>query len=144
MRNEAMTKNTRPERGIRPGAVAILAAGLVLTGCGKKGGDSGAQATSIQNIGSDTMVNLAQAWAEAYHKVDPSVSVEVSGGGSGIGVAALINGTCDVANCSRALEPEEVEKATFTPAISSPRFPSRNSAKSTKKAARLINGRRWA
>jgi phosphate transport system substrate-binding protein len=65
----------------------------------------------IKNIGSDTMVNLAQAWAEAYAKVDPSISVEVSGGGSGIGVAALINGTCDIANCSRKFEPEEVEKA---------------------------------
>jgi phosphate transport system substrate-binding protein len=65
----------------------------------------------IQNIGSDTMVNLAQAWAEAYKKAEPSVSVEVSGGGSGIGVAALINGTCDIANCSRKFEPEEVEKA---------------------------------
>lgn len=57
------------------------------------------------------MVNLAQAWAEAYAKVDPSVSVEVSGGGSGIGIAALINGTCDIANSSRALEPDEITKA---------------------------------
>src|SRR5689334_4548438 len=66
---------------------------------------------AIQNIGSDTMVNLAQAWAEAYQQIDKNVSVEVSGGGSGIGVAALINGTCDIANSSRALEPEEVQKA---------------------------------
>ena len=97
-----------------------LAAGLALfAGCGKSGGDTagGASAAgsktkqSIQNIGSDTMVNLAQAWAEAYDKVDPSVSVEVSGGGSGIGIAALINGTCDIANTSRALEPDEVTKA---------------------------------
>jgi phosphate transport system substrate-binding protein len=73
------------------------------TGAGKK--------TSIQNVGSDTMVNLAQAWAEEYAKVDPSTSIEVSGGGSGIGVAALINGTADLANSSRRLEPEEEEKA---------------------------------
>jgi phosphate transport system substrate-binding protein len=65
----------------------------------------------IQNIGSDTMVNLAQAWAEAYSKVDPNISVEVSGGGSGVGVAALINGTAEIANCSRKLEPEEIAKA---------------------------------
>ena len=70
----------------------------------------GAEKQTIKNIGSDTMVNLAQAWAEAYAKVEPSVSVEVSGGGSGIGVAALLNGTCDIANSSRKLEPEEVEK----------------------------------
>ena len=66
---------------------------------------------SIQNIGSDTMVNLAQGWAESYASVAPSTSVEVSGGGSGIGIAALINGTCDIANASRKLEVEEIEKA---------------------------------
>jgi phosphate transport system substrate-binding protein len=74
-------------------------------------GQIGFAAQAIKNIGSDTMVNLAQAWAEAYRKVEPSVSVEVSGGGSGIGVAALINGTCDIANCSRKFETEEIAKA---------------------------------
>jgi phosphate transport system substrate-binding protein len=97
------------------GAIA-LSATLAFTGCGKKSADSGdarkTEAISIQNIGSDTMVNLAQEWAEAYAKVDPNVSVEVSGGGSGVGVSALINGTCDIANSSRKLELEEVEKAT--------------------------------
>jgi len=85
----------------------LLAAGLV---CVWQTG-FGAEKQTIKNIGSDTMVNLAQAWAEAYRKVEPSISVEVSGGGSGIGVAALLNGTCDIANCSRKFEPEEVEKA---------------------------------
>lgn len=66
---------------------------------------------SIQNIGSDTMVNLAQAWAEEYGKIAPNISIEVSGGGSGVGIAALINGTASIANASRKLEPEEVEKA---------------------------------
>jgi phosphate transport system substrate-binding protein len=66
---------------------------------------------SIQNIGSDTMVNLAQAWAEEYGKTAPNISIEVSGGGSGVGIAALINGTASIANASRKLEPEEVEKA---------------------------------
>ncbi len=110
--------NTRLNRGALC-AVTTLAATLLLAGCGKKdsnapsgsGGGSG-KAVAVQNIGSDTMVNLAQAWAEAYHKVDPSVSVEVSGGGSGVGVSALINGTCDIANSSRKLEKEEEEKAT--------------------------------
>ena len=94
---------------------ALLAASLVLTGCDKQSADSSSkkeETIALQNIGSDTMVNLAQAWAEAYAKVDPKVSVEVSGGGSGIGVAALINGTCDIANSSRHLEKEEEEKAT--------------------------------
>jgi phosphate transport system substrate-binding protein len=64
----------------------------------------------IQNIGSDTMVNLAQAWAEEYAMVEPAVSIEVSGGGSGTGVAALINGTADIANCSRQMEAGEIAK----------------------------------
>jgi len=98
---------------VKFGAATVLAASLLQTGCGKSGGDGSAKAdkTTIQNIGSDTMVNLAQAWAEEYAKVEPGVSVEVSGGGSGIGIAALINKTADVANSSRKLEPEELEKA---------------------------------
>jgi phosphate transport system substrate-binding protein len=99
------------------GPILVLAVCLTQSGC-KRGSEAGGtgsgtetEKTVIQNIGSDTMVNLAQAWAEAYAKIDPNISVEVSGGGSGIGVAALINGTCDIANCSRKLEPEEVEKA---------------------------------
>lgn len=83
------------------------------TSC-KKSQTGAAKKTTIQNIGSDTMVNLAQAWAEEYAQVDPTVSIEVSGGGSGIGIAALINGTADIANASRSLEPEEVEKAKKT------------------------------
>jgi phosphate transport system substrate-binding protein len=55
------------------------------------------------------MVNLAAAWAEVYSEVEPTVSVEVSGGGSGQGIAALINGSCDIANCSRTFEEKEVE-----------------------------------
>lgn len=67
--------------------------------------------TVIQNAGSDTMVNLAQAWAEEYAKERPDVSVEVSGGGSGTGIAALIAGTVDIANCSREMEPQEIAQA---------------------------------
>ena len=47
----------------------------------------------IQNKGSDTLVNVAQAWAEHYKDVNAGVAVAVSGGGSGTGIAALINGT---------------------------------------------------
>ncbi|MDE0481767.1 MAG: phosphate ABC transporter substrate-binding protein [Candidatus Poribacteria bacterium] len=65
----------------------------------------------IKNKGSDTMVNLAQAWAEAYRGVSDTVSVEVSGGGSGTGVAALINGTVDIANCSRQVKDKEKQQA---------------------------------
>jgi len=93
-------------------AVVALAASCSRTPEGSAG--SSATKPTIQNAGSDTMVNLAQAWAEEYATVDPSVSVEVSGGGSGTGIAALINGTVDIANCSRKMEPEEIEKAKTT------------------------------
>lgn len=65
---------------------------------------------TLQNKGSDTMVNLAQAWAEEYRKVHPSLAIAVSGGGSGTGIAALENGTVDIANASRELKAEEKEK----------------------------------
>ncbi|MEJ2122844.1 MAG: PstS family phosphate ABC transporter substrate-binding protein [Alphaproteobacteria bacterium] len=65
----------------------------------------------IQNKGSDTLVNVAQAWAEAYQTVDPDVAVAVTGGGSGTGIAAMINGTVDIANASRAMKQKELEQA---------------------------------
>lgn len=66
---------------------------------------------AIQNKGSDTLVNVALAWAERYREVDPSVSIAVTGGGSGTGIAALINGTVDIANASRAMKEKEFEEA---------------------------------
>jgi phosphate transport system substrate-binding protein len=103
-------------RGLVKLGLLALSLCLVMAGCKKPSAESTgsaapSQKTQLRNIGSDTMVNLAQAWAEAYAKMDPTVSVEVSGGGSGVGVAALINGTADVANCSRKFEPEEIAKA---------------------------------
>lgn len=94
-----------------------LTLGLLLTlgSCRRSGGsESGEQATraTIQNKGSDTMVNVAQAWAEEYRKVAPDVEVEVSGGGSGVGIAALIRGTVDIANASREMKPAEIAQAT--------------------------------
>ena len=68
--------------------------------------------TEIQNKGSDTLVNVAQAWAEAYQNVDSSVAVAVSGGGSGTGIAALLNGTVDIANASRQIKSKEMDMAT--------------------------------
>lgn len=79
---------------------------LLLVACTKK-----ESVLLIQNKGSDTLVNLAQAWAEEYKKVHPSVAIAVSGGGSGTGLAALINGTVDIANSSRAMKDEEKEEA---------------------------------
>jgi len=65
----------------------------------------------IQNKGSDTLVNVAQAWAEAYPTINPGVTVAVSGGGSGTGIAAMINGTVDIANASRKMKAKEMKKA---------------------------------
>ena len=66
---------------------------------------------AIQIKGSDTMVNLGQAWAEAFMEQNPSVSIAVTGGGSGTGIAALINGTCNIAESSREMSEKEYELA---------------------------------
>ena len=60
--------------------------------------------------GSDTMVILAQRWAEEYMKKHAGKQVQVTGGGSGVGIAALINGTTDIANSSRAIKDDEKAK----------------------------------
>ena len=70
-----------------------------------------ADRTVIQNKGSDTLVNVAQAWAEEYRNVDPNIAVAVSGGGSGTGIAAMINGTVDIANASRSMKQKEIDLA---------------------------------
>jgi phosphate transport system substrate-binding protein len=109
---------TCPKRLALVGTVACLWA----TGCGKTAPGEATATTpapttpanstaSIQVKGSDTMVVLAQAWAEEYKKVAPSVNVEVSGGGSGVGIAALIKGTIEIANASRDMKPMEIEQA---------------------------------
>jgi len=66
--------------------------------------------TKITVKGSDTMVILAQRWAEIYMKQHPETSIQVTGGGSGVGLAALINGTTDIANSSRPIKSTEIEK----------------------------------
>jgi len=94
--------------------LALLLLALLFAGClrGRSSGAAGqGDKTDIQNTGSDTMVNLAQAWAEAYGGINPGVSVEVSGGGSGTGIASLINGTADIANCSRQMTAAEKAQA---------------------------------
>lgn len=69
------------------------------------------KSVSIQIKGSDTMVNLGQAWAEAFNAIHANVNVAVTGGGSGTGIAALISGTCDIAESSRAVEEKETKQA---------------------------------
>jgi phosphate transport system substrate-binding protein len=89
--------------------------GLALAGCGPPAeaaaGEGVGLQRAIQNKGSDTLVNLALAWAEKYRTIRPEVSIAVTGGGSGTGIAALINGTVDIANASRAMKEDEIAAA---------------------------------
>lgn len=85
----------------------------VLTGCRQSSATASTETTTvtIENKGSDTIVNLALAWAERYQKIEPNVRIAVTGGGSGTGIAALVNGTVDIANASRQIKSEELEAA---------------------------------
>ncbi len=97
---------------MRIGLAAALAVLLIFyAACARSEAESGTSKTIIQNKGSDTMVNVAQAWAEEYRTVNPAVEVEVSGGGSGVGIAALIRGGTDIANASRDIKAEETQEA---------------------------------
>ncbi len=113
MKANQLTAAARRARGV----LAAGACALALASCGG-GGDPSAPTTNvirIQNTGSDTMVNLAQEWAEAYKKVDPSVSVEVAGGGTSVGVTQMQEGFVDMANASRdmtAAEKAEMHRKT--------------------------------
>ncbi|NKB89185.1 MAG: phosphate ABC transporter substrate-binding protein PstS family protein [Acidobacteria bacterium] len=89
--------------------LAIVALALFATAA--CGGGSGSSRTLIQNKGSDTLVSVAQAWAEAYKEVDANVAVAVTGGGSGTGISSMINGTVDIANASRKMKESELEAA---------------------------------
>jgi phosphate transport system substrate-binding protein len=88
---------------------------FLLASCEARPQDGDAQVpesvTYIENKGSDTIVNLALAWAERYQGVHPEVHISVTGGGSGTGIAALINGTVDIANASRKIKEEEIQAA---------------------------------
>lgn len=66
---------------------------------------------SIQIKGSDTMVNLGQAWAEKYVQNNPAEFIAVTGGGSGTGISSLISGTCDIAMSSRNIKGKEISLA---------------------------------
>jgi phosphate transport system substrate-binding protein len=83
--------------------VAVLVAIAVI-------GSSFMQENKITVKGSDTMVILAQKWAEVYMQKNPESTIQVTGGGSGVGITALINGTTDICDASRPMKPSEIEK----------------------------------
>lgn len=107
----------------KPGTVLVagaLVASLALAGCGSSAGSGDGAASgedanagtsaapqTVTVQGSDTMVNMSQAWAEAFQGENDSITVSVTGGGSGTGFSALINGSVDFANASREIKDEE-------------------------------------
>ncbi|MBN2380213.1 PstS family phosphate ABC transporter substrate-binding protein [candidate division WOR-3 bacterium] len=99
----------RINKTLRVTLTGLLFAGLVFSfaGCGKNKEMEGI----LQVRGSDTMLQLSTSWAEAYMKINPKVQIAVTGGGSGTGIAAMINGTIDIANASRKIKDKEIEEA---------------------------------
>ncbi|CAG0985648.1 Phosphate-binding protein PstS [Anaerolineae bacterium] len=94
-------------------ALFFLLSSFLFASCGSNssGPDNTSPKISIENKGSDTIVNLALAWAERYQAEHANVRISVTGGGSGTGIAALINNTVDLANASRQIKAEEIEEA---------------------------------
>lgn len=90
---------------------ALILATILLTACKPAQTEDGTESTYIQNKGSDTVVNLALAWAERYNSLHPEIRISVTGGGTGTGMAALISGTVDIANASRRIKEEEIRAA---------------------------------
>ena len=85
---------------------------ILLTACSSNPTQTNSTSTAyIENKGSDTIVNLALAWAERYQAEHPEVRISVTGGGSGTGIASLINKTVDIANASRKIKEEEIAEA---------------------------------
>jgi phosphate transport system substrate-binding protein len=93
--------------------ILFLLSSLLFTSCSSSNNSSVSESAAnyIENKGSDTIVNLALAWAEKYQGGHPAVRISVTGGGSGTGIAALVNGTVDIANASRRIKDEEISEA---------------------------------
>ena len=84
--------------------IASILLVIMAIGCGSN------ESKKITVKGSDTMVILSQKWAEAFMKINPKTTIQVTGGGSGVGIAALINGSTDIANASRPIKSSEIDK----------------------------------
>jgi phosphate transport system substrate-binding protein len=109
-----------PKQPIRTCAILLAlvwlaATGLSLAGCAPQPVHAQTAASApertIENKGSDTLVNLALAWAEAYMQTHPRLRISVTGGGTGTGIAAMLNGTVDIASASREIKAEELKAA---------------------------------
>jgi len=119
MKSECSVTGLMQATGVALLLTTLLAMAALCSGCcgvsyvnGQEGTPGDREPVQlIKNNGSDTMVNLALAWAEAYMGTYPGVRISVTGGGSGTGIAALINGTVDMVNASRAMKDDEWEQA---------------------------------
>ena len=94
--------------------IACLSSFFLLTilGCGsRQGSGEDGSSNTIRVEGSDTMVNLAQAWAEKYQAETAEITIVISGGGSGVGISSLTQGLTDMANASRKMKDKEIRRA---------------------------------
>jgi phosphate transport system substrate-binding protein len=94
-------------------SILLVVSAFLLTGCPQPAGSSGSDGTPARETltmkGSDTMVQVGQRWAELYMKAHPETTIQVTGGGSGNGIAALIDGTTQICQASRPMKDAEKE-----------------------------------
>jgi phosphate transport system substrate-binding protein len=110
MEADAKSSHTSLEEGMK-NPITILLMIVFCIALGMAGSMPGsAQGKGITITGSDTMVLLGQRWAEVYMKKNPGTAIQVTGGGSGVGIAALINGSIDIAESSRPMKDTEKEQ----------------------------------
>ena len=95
----------RPIKKLLIPIMVMMASVLILAACG------GTPSTSIKIIGSNTVTPLSSVWAEEFMGQNPQVSISVSGPGSGVGIAALIDGTTDICQASRVIKQSEIDQA---------------------------------
>jgi len=105
----ATFKKLAKEKLILPFVIAVML--TVISGCSKRGDQTEGEKRYITVKGSDTMVHLVSSWAEAFMQRNPGIEVSVTGGGSGTGIAALINGTTDICAASRSIKEKELTLA---------------------------------
>src|SRR4030043_496944 len=106
--------NEKTKKIVKQIFIPAVTLGIALTlssGCSRREGGSGSDIRLITIKGSDTMVYLAGSRAETFMKQNPDIEVSVTGGGSGTGIAAILNGTTDICAASRKIQKKELARA---------------------------------
>lgn len=106
--NKSILKNAWKKSVV---VLVLLAVAMLQSGCSKRSDGPEGNKRSITIKGSDTMVHLVSNWAEIFMEKNPDIEVSVTGGGSGTGIAALLNGTTDICAASRKIKYKESELA---------------------------------